>query len=410
MKKILLLLLITHFFLDATLVHGKNPTENRYYSIQMMALPLSQKKDGFTIYNKLKEKGYLVYYYKIKIKDIWWMRLKVGLFPSIATAQEFGKTFSRKEGFDFFVTRAPVDINAFNNEYEIVTTPSAIWLRKESVSKEIFLFSRSNVETTEVLAHTRPEISPDGNNIIFHLDGKINTIPVNSENVFAKGSSGPDATARQHSQQMADNEIDRAIYELDRAIKTDPKNAEAYYNRGNLYRRKGIDDRAIADYSTAIGINPERAEIYTNRGVVYGRKGRYDLAISDYSKAIELDAHAADAYNNRGAAYLNKKQYDDAISDFNKAVELNPKFSMAYNNRGTTYGISGRHDQAIADFNKAIEINPSDASAYGHRSIAYFYMNVFDKAWLDVKKAQALGYRFSPKFLKALREASDGKE
>ena len=66
-------------------------------------------------------------------------------------------------------------------------------------------------------------------------------------------------------------------------------------------------DKAISDYTKAIEINPRFAEAYYNRGLAYGKKGQYDKAISDYTKAIEINPRFAEAYNNRGDAYGRKR-------------------------------------------------------------------------------------------------------
>ena len=66
------------------------------------------------------------------------------------------------------------------------------------------------------------------------------------------------------------------------------------------------------------------AEAYYNRGLAYGKKGKYDQAISDFTRALELNPGNARAYDRRGFAYGKKGQYDQAISDFTKALEINP--------------------------------------------------------------------------------------
>jgi tetratricopeptide (TPR) repeat protein len=90
------------------------------------------------------------------------------------------------------------------------------------------------------------------------------------------------------------------------------KDAEAYYNRGVAWQKKGDYDRAITDYTKAIEINPGDALAYYNRGNAYQGKGQYERAISDYNKAIELNPKFAEAYVNLGGAYLGKGLYDQA--------------------------------------------------------------------------------------------------
>ena len=62
-------------------------------------------------------------------------------------------------------------------------------------------------------------------------------------------------------------------------------------------------DQAIADYNMAIELKPDYAQAYVNRGNAYRDKGVIDRAIADYSKAIELKPDYAQAYYNRGGAY-----------------------------------------------------------------------------------------------------------
>lgn len=118
---------------------------------------------------------------------------------------------------------------------------------------------------------------------------------------------------------------------------------------------------------------------YMDKGQECSKKGQYDEAIEYYTKAIDtgkLETKVMSiAYYSRGYCYFNKKQYDRAIEDFSEAIKLNPKLAEAYNNRAFIYAHTGE----------------------------------YDKSWKDVYKAQDLGHKVDPEFLKALRKAS-GRE
>jgi tetratricopeptide (TPR) repeat protein len=155
----------------------------------------------------------------------------------------------------------------------------------------------------------------------------------------------------------------------------------------------------------------DTVELLRHGCLAFAKKGRYDQSIACLNEDIDLNPRNAGAYNHRGIAYAKGKgQYDKAIGDFSKAIELNPRYAAAYYNRGLAYYNKGQHDKALADYSRAIEINPRDAKAYNNRGIAYFYIKEYDNAWRDVKKAQSLGYKIDPKFLKNLREASGRHE
>ncbi len=58
-------------------------------------------------------------------------------------------------------------------------------------------------------------------------------------------------------QLILDNKADEAIRLLDEIIDADPQNDEAFYLRGNAWRKKGNMQLAINNYLEAMEINPE---------------------------------------------------------------------------------------------------------------------------------------------------------
>jgi len=100
-----------------------------------------------------------------------------------------------------------------------------------------------------------------------------------------------------------------------------PNAANAFASRGLAYLRKGDNDRAMADLNEAIRLNPREPFPYLNRGVIYGRKGDHARAIADYGEAITRNPKLALAFCNRGRAKL-KINDASANEDLAKAREL----------------------------------------------------------------------------------------
>ncbi|MBN1385182.1 MAG: tetratricopeptide repeat protein [Elusimicrobia bacterium] len=132
--------------------------------------------------------------------------------------------------------------------------------------------------------------------------------------------------------------------------------------------KKGLHDKAIADFTTAIKINPDDAEAHYNRGISYSYKDACNEAIKDFTKAIELNPKYVEAYNNRGNVYFDKGLYDKALNDYNKAIEIDPNFAEAYYNRGNVYSIKGLYDKALD------EINPEPESMHKLRGVRYILL------------------------------------
>ena len=113
----------------------------------------------------------------------------------------------------------------------------------------------------------------------------------------------------------AEESIIKSIEDYNKVLAINPNDAEAYFNRGNVYGQKGDFNHAIEDFNKALAINPNDADAYYNRGGAYYDKDDYDRAIEDYNKAIYIDPNNTDVYNNRAKAWYYKKQYDKAWAD-----------------------------------------------------------------------------------------------
>jgi tetratricopeptide (TPR) repeat protein len=114
--------------------------------------------------------------------------------------------------------------------------------------------------------------------------------------------------------------------------------AEQWVERGNKNYNSSDYDSAIGDYNEAIRPNPQDAKAYYNRGLARQAKGDYDGAIADFTRSIELknpELHLP--YTNRGIARKAKGNYDGAMGDFNEAIRLNPQYAKAYAGLGDCY-------------------------------------------------------------------------
>ena len=145
-----------------------------------------------------------------------------------------------------------------------------------------------------------------------------------------------------------------------------------------------------ADYTKAIEINPKFAESYVGRANIYTRTGDFDRAIADATKAIEIDPKNRDAHDNRGLAYGRKGDYDHAIADSTTVIEIDPKNSHAYGVRGNAYEGKGDYDLAIADYAKLIEIEPKNFGGARALGLLRFAKGDFEGASADLLHALEL--------------------
>ena len=106
--------------------------------------------------------------------------------------------------------------------------------------------------------------------------------------------------------------------------------------RAYVYSTNNDYDRAIRDLDEAIRLNPKFVNLYIGRAVIYNKKGDFDQAIRDFGKAIRLDPKDAGNYVDRAVAYNKKHHYEMAIRDLDEAIRLNPRNAVAYHYRGSS--------------------------------------------------------------------------
>ena len=157
---------------------------------------------------------------------------------------------------------------------------------------------------------------------------------------------------------------DQAMAWFDRAIERNPKDVDALRMRGRLCNDRKEYDRALADLDQAIRLCADRAPAYADRGrvLLYG-KDQADRALADCDKAIQLDPKLAPGYGQRGACWAQKGDHDKAIADFDEAIRLDPNWAWFYGQRGRSWSNKGHPDKAIADFTQVIRLDPRDSVA-----------------------------------------------
>jgi tetratricopeptide (TPR) repeat protein len=154
----------------------------------------------------------------------------------------------------------------------------------------------------------------------------------------------------------------------DHAIRCDPANAVAFYNRGTMWQAQGDFDRAVADYETTLRLDPAYAKAYTNRGTIRQIRKNWTGARADYDMAIRVNAREARAYYNRGLLRKRQRDFEGTLADFDAAIRFKPNFFEAFTNRSVVRLNRGDVAGALADGDMAIRVSPRDPESYAHRA------------------------------------------
>jgi tetratricopeptide (TPR) repeat protein len=136
------------------------------------------------------------------------------------------------------------------------------------------------------------------------------------------------------------NELDAAKKNYERAIKLDPRNAEAINNLGTVYYARRDYRRAISQYNKALKYAPDSASIYSNMGTAWFARKNYPEAAAAYQKAIALDPDVFEHRDTHGVLIQERRVEDRARFHFYMAK---------------TYAKARMNDRALEYMRKALE-------------------------------------------------------
>ena len=143
-------------------------------------------------------------------------------------------------------------------------------------------------------------------------------------------SSAKQAGIRQAQNQVVDgfDKLKRgdtagARAELDRAIEMNPRNADAYFWRGEADAKTGELGKAVGNFKRALELEPERKDALFALASIYGGNREYDEAITYLTRAIRVapDYAQGTAFAQRGYSYKMKGDMDAAKADFAEACK-----------------------------------------------------------------------------------------
>jgi len=243
-------------------------------------------------------------------------------------------------------------------------------------------------------------------------------------------------------------DFERAMSDLDEAVRLDPTDATFVNIRADIQLETGRLDQAIKDYTHSLEIDPTNAYARLWRGVTYGLNGDLDQAIADFSADYksnpEQKGSAADVagflkpYANgwllgfahlrkndakkavaaftafvrnsidpwilteRGRAYLELAEYDQAIADFTQAIartstkdnfyfaEYTPNHEEAFEGRATALEHKGEEQKARADRDEKLRAVPKTAREYRGRALIRLARGDYTGAAHDAEQAAKL--------------------
>jgi tetratricopeptide (TPR) repeat protein len=270
---------------------------------------------------------------------------------------------------------------------------------QETTDDDFLIVSKGKLGAYETWKY---DLMNPGAGLYSEFDARKNIINYNGAFIRGKGAGqySPPGNERSVSVQAVENLIkqglvflkqsrhDEAIAAFTKAIELDPKNGEAFRERGFTNYMKDDYENAIADYSKAIFLDPMDQDAYHTRSLCQFKLKRYAESLEDCETAMSFNPQDASNFSLRSQIKQATKDYNGAIQDINKAIELSPSGSAIYFAARADIKKDMADDKgAIADYGRSLEIEPDDWIHLYYRAELLLKTGDPKAALIDITKA-----------------------
>ena len=177
----------------------------------------------------------------------------------------------------------------------------------------------------------------------------------------------------------------QALKDEEKAVQKSRLQSAALWNKIGIAHHQLMQlNTAKKHYERALKLNPKYAEAVNNIGTVHYAKKSYRRAVGQYKKALKLAPNSASIYSNLGTAYFARKKYNDAAKAYQQALTLDPE---VFEHR-STFGVllQERNVEERAKF-------------HYYLSKVYAQAGMNDRALQYIRRALEEGFKEKKKFL-----------
>lgn len=167
-------------------------------------------------------------------------------------------------------------------------------------------------------------------------------------------------------------------------------NSEALAMLGSLYYQQEDYEKAIPKLEKALKLAPKRHDLYPLLGAALQLSGRVEEALPWYQKILKADPDNPSHLYNLASALKESSQYAEAAQLFEKLIAKHPEHLRARNNFGVALLALGRISEASAQFEWAVKLAPDYALAWINLGDAQLQLGQLQKSLSTFERALTL--------------------
>jgi len=135
-----------------------------------------------------------------------------------------------------------------------------------------------------------------------------------------------------------------------------PSDATSLFQRALEFFNQNDQERALEDLHKALHVNPYFTPAYFLRGQIFAKKKQFAAAIADFDSVIDQQNH----------------DYRQALQDFDKGLGLEPRNALILRDRAIAQRDAGNYDQAVDDYEEAMRLGFSAVDPHPLADLLFF--------------------------------------
>lgn len=164
------------------------------------------------------------------------------------------------------------------------------------------------------------------------------------------------------------SEYIRALSDVDKVLEYAPENdaetrLQAFVLRAGIYNETKRPEKAIDDLNEAVKLDPNSYAVVYQRANTNFVLGKYSDAKADFSKLERLNPRAIEAYIGLARVAVKENNLGTANEKLAQAVTLDPNNAETYVRRASVRRLMGDHNGAVDDLILALSIDNKHSRA-----------------------------------------------
>lgn len=180
----------------------------------------------------------------------------------------------------------------------------------------------------------------------------------------------------------------QVIASYDEVLKKEPKNPEAWNNKGCALKETGKLANAIACFDKAMDIDPQSGSAWYNKGHTLRMMDRMEEAMHCYNRGAQL-GHSG-CINSRALACFELGRFEGALRFSDDLLAKDPADGTMLWNKGRSLLHLGYPDKALPLLIQATEIETTNDNAWVDRGICHEQQGQLDEAATCYERASTM--------------------